>query len=56
MTWKDFAIANYLATKDHANDSRRQAQRLLVLQSKRSNPKLNSQVNHNKVLLGKKRK
>lgn len=56
MTWKDFAIANYLATKDHANESRRTAQRLLILQSKRGNPKIQKQVNDNRVLLTKKRK
>jgi hypothetical protein len=58
MTWRDFAIQSYSAkTKDRvANENRRQAQRLLILESKRSNPKLNSQVNHNKILLTKKRK
>ena len=58
MTWRDFAIHSYSAkTKARvANENRRQAQRLLMLDSKRSNPKLNSQVNHSKILLTKKRK
>jgi hypothetical protein len=59
MTWKDYNIATYMAGQKRikmVNESRKQAQRLLMLQSKRANPKLHEQVNDNRRLLTKKRK
>ena len=60
MTWaKSFNISNYMAGKTRAqlaNHNRRVAQRLLMLKSKRSNPKIQTQVNDNRILLTKKRK
>ena len=60
MTWaKCFNIQNYMAGKTRAqlaNHSRKVAQRMLILESKRSNPKIQTQVNDNRILLTKKRK
>jgi hypothetical protein len=41
MTWKDYNIANYMAGQKRikmVNESRKQAQKLLILESKRTNP------------------
>ena len=59
MTWKEYNIRNYMSGQKRVkmvNESRKQAQRLLMLESNRANPKLNSQVNSNRILLTKKRK
>jgi hypothetical protein len=59
VTWVKSTIKAYDKTKTKAkmaNENRRVAQRLLMLESQRHDPKINNQVNHNKVLLTKKRK